>query len=76
MSPSPLIHREGALFIDGPVSVCIAAGTETEILEAYDRINKLVAVCARLTGERHAKDPLSSLGSESIQLDDRWGRTI
>lgn len=53
MNPSPLIHQEGALFIDGPVSVCVSAGTETEILEAYERLSRLVRVCAKLTGERH-----------------------
>lgn len=76
MNIYPVTDKEGALFIDGPVAVCVSAGTETEILEAYDRISKLVRVCAHLTGKRHTQAGVPAVGSEPVPLDDRWGRTI
>lgn len=76
MTIFPVVDKESALFIDGPVAVYVSAGTETEILEAYERLSKLVRVCAKLTGKRHAQACIPTERAEPSTLDDRWGRTI
>lgn len=42
-------HFENArcLFVDGPVAVSIITGSEQEILDAFDRLRRLVAVAAK-----------------------------
>lgn len=41
------------LFLDGPVAICVHDGpwTEEQILEAYTRLGRLVAVAARQLGK-------------------------
>lgn len=50
-------HLDSArcLFLDGPIAVYVMQGPSAKVLEAYDRLRRMVEIAARRMEEEEAK---------------------
>lgn len=54
-----LPQKAQCVFVDGPVALYIHKSSEREVLEAYERLRKLVLVAAKSLHDPEINPPLS-----------------